>query len=109
VPVGDDPDFFQRDEPLTHHGVEDREERGDPLGRVDDLDHQRQERQVQLALALDRLPADYREVIVLRNLEGLPHEEIARRMGRGTGAVRMLWVRALARLKQMLDEMPPGA
>ena len=54
---------------------------------------------------LAKLPDDYREVIILRNLEGLSHEEVARRMGRGTGAVRMLWVRALARLRTaFIDE-----
>jgi RNA polymerase sigma-70 factor (ECF subfamily) len=57
------------------------------------------EQEVQLAEVLARLPDDYREVIILRNLEGLSHEEVAHRMGRGTGAVRMLWVRALAALK----------
>lgn len=52
-----------------------------------------------LAEALERLPEDYREVLLLRHLQDLPHEEIARRMGRSPGAVRMLWVRALARLR----------
>ena len=46
-----------------------------------------------LADQLARLPADYREVLVLRNLEGLPFPEVARRMGRSAGAVRILWVR----------------
>jgi RNA polymerase sigma-70 factor (ECF subfamily) len=55
-----------------------------------------------LADVLARLPADYRDVIVLRNLEGLSHEETARRLGRSPGAVRMLWVRALARLRREL-------
>ena len=55
-----------------------------------------------LAEALSRLPEDYREVIVLRNLEGLSHEEVAARMGRGIGAVRMLWLRALSRLRREL-------
>jgi RNA polymerase sigma-70 factor (ECF subfamily) len=50
-----------------------------------------------------KLPADYAEVILLRNIEGLSHDEVARRMGRCSGAVRMLWVRALARLRQELD------
>lgn len=63
----------------------------------------RHELERRLADALARLPADYAEVILLRNVEGLPHEEVARRMGRGAGAVRMLWVRALARLRQELD------
>ena len=52
-----------------------------------------------LAEALARLPDDAREVILLRNLEGLSHEAIAERMERSPGAVRMLWVRALARLR----------
>ena len=56
-----------------------------------------------LAEVLARLPDDYREVIVLRNLEGLSHEEVAARMGRGVGAVRMLWVRALARVRKEVD------
>jgi RNA polymerase sigma-70 factor (ECF subfamily) len=63
----------------------------------------RHEKEVVLADLLARLPDDYREVIVLRNLEGLSHEEVARRMGRNVGAVRMLWTRALARLRQELD------
>ncbi len=63
----------------------------------------RHELERRLADAMARLPADYAEVILLRNIEGLSHDEIARRMGRGSGAVRMLWVRALARLRQELD------
>jgi DNA-directed RNA polymerase specialized sigma24 family protein len=42
-------------------------------------------------------------VIVLRNLECLSHADVAERMGRGEGDVRMLWVRALARLRRELD------
>jgi RNA polymerase sigma-70 factor (ECF subfamily) len=60
----------------------------------------RHEQEVRLAEVLARLPEDYREVIVLRNLQGCSHEEVARRMGRGVGAARMLWVRALKRLRQ---------
>ena len=66
----------------------------------------RHELELQLADALARLPADYAEVILLRNVEGLSHDEIAVRMGRGVGAVRMLWVRALTRLRRELD--PPS-
>ena len=61
------------------------------------------EQEVLLADVLAKLPDDYREVIILRNLEGLSHEEVARRMGRATGAVRMLWVRALAALRLALS------
>jgi RNA polymerase sigma-70 factor (ECF subfamily) len=64
----------------------------------------RHELELRLADALARLPADYAEVILLRNVEGLAHEQIAERMGRGAGAVRMLWIRALARLRQELEK-----
>lgn len=66
------------------------------------------EQQLQLAEVLARLPEDYRQVIILRNLEDLPHEEVAQRMGRTPGAVRMLWVRALARLRDELGESGTG-
>lgn len=60
----------------------------------------RREHAVMLADALDRLPADYREVIVLRHLEGIPFVAIAERMGRSEDSVQKLWVRGLARLRQ---------
>ncbi len=65
----------------------------------------RREEEVILAEVLEKLPEDYREVIILRNIEDLPHEEIARRMNRSPGAVRMLWVRALAELRKNLGRL----
>lgn len=61
-----------------------------------------QEQTLQLARVLEQLPEDYRQVIVLRNLEDLSHDEIAIRMNRSVGAVRMLWVRALAALSEKM-------
>lgn len=58
------------------------------------------ERDVLLADVLARLPDDYRDVLIFRHLENLSHEEIAVRMNRSIGAVRMLWVRALAALRE---------
>ena len=52
-----------------------------------------------LADHLAELPEDYRQVIVLRNLEGLPFKEVAESMGRSSGAVRMLWLRAIDGLR----------
>jgi RNA polymerase sigma-70 factor (ECF subfamily) len=57
------------------------------------------ERAVELANQLASLKADYRDVIVLRNLEGLSFEEIATRLNRKAGTVRMLWLRAIAKLR----------
>ena len=65
----------------------------------------RHEQEVLLAEVLSRLPSDYRDVIVLRNLQGLDHDEVAKRMGRSSGAVRMLWVRALAQLKLEMEKL----
>ena len=63
----------------------------------------RRERSACLADQLARLPADYREVLILRNLEGLPFPEVARRMDRSSGAVRILWVRAVDQLRRLLQ------
>ena len=63
------------------------------------------EQEVLLAEVLSCLPADYREVIILRNLQGMEHEEVAKRMDRSAGAVRMLWVRALAQLREEMEKL----
>ncbi|MFO0905311.1 MAG: sigma-70 family RNA polymerase sigma factor [Pirellulales bacterium] len=64
------------------------------------------ENAVQLADHLQRMRADYREVIVLRNLQGLPFEEIGERLGRSSGAVRMLWLRAIQQLREQMTLDP---
>jgi RNA polymerase sigma-70 factor (ECF subfamily) len=62
----------------------------------------RREQAVLLAEALRRLPEDYREVLILRHLEGLRFPELARRMDRSLDSVKNLWTRALARLRDLL-------
>jgi RNA polymerase sigma-70 factor, ECF subfamily len=62
----------------------------------------RREEAVLLADALDRLPEDYREIMVLRHLEGLTFPDVARRMGRSLESVKKLWARALGRLRDEL-------
>jgi len=62
----------------------------------------RREQGVILAEALDKLPRDYREVIILRHLEDLPLVEVARRMGRSEDSVQKLWVRALVSLRKIM-------
>jgi RNA polymerase sigma factor, sigma-70 family len=57
---------------------------------------------VLVADALSQLPKDYREVLILRHLEGLSFPEVAKRMGRTLSSVDKLWVRALARLRRVL-------
>ena len=62
----------------------------------------RKERELQVAEAVAKLAPDYQEVIMLRNLERLPFDEIARRMGRSRPAVQMLWMRAIRKLQEEL-------
>jgi RNA polymerase sigma-70 factor (ECF subfamily) len=66
----------------------------------------RREQAVLLADALGRLPPDYREVLILRYLEGLTFPEVAARMGRTPDSVEKLWARGLARLRRAFGEGP---
>lgn len=64
----------------------------------------RREQAVILADALDQLPEDYREVLVLRHLKGHKFSQVARRMGRTEGSVYQLWARALAQLRRAIGD-----
>jgi RNA polymerase sigma-70 factor (ECF subfamily) len=60
------------------------------------------EREEAMALrqALERLPDEYRRVVVLRYQDGRSFEEIGRLTGRSADAARKLWSRAMERLRQ---------
>src|SRR5712692_9430228 len=64
----------------------------------------RREQAVLLADALGELTEDYREVIILRHMEGLTFPEVARRMGRTVDSVKKLWPRAMVQLRRALGE-----
>jgi len=55
--------------------------------------------------ALQRLPEDYRRVILIRLSPTGTHRETARRMGRSEGAARVLLARARAALLMELDKL----
>jgi RNA polymerase sigma-70 factor (ECF subfamily) len=57
-----------------------------------------------LAEALEQLPDDYRDVVVLRHMQGLTFPEIARQLDRTVDAVKNVWLRGLARLGRALEE-----
>lgn len=67
----------------------------------------RDQRHARLEEALASLPADSRQALRLRYFEGLPSKEIARRLGKSDGAVRVLLTRALRRLEQLLGPEIP--
>jgi len=101
---------YQRDEPLevllerSSSGVQ--RALAAPLSSPSSL-LSRREQAVLLADALEKLPPDYREVFLMRNLEHIPFEEIAVRIGRSPGAARMLWTRTIKKLSQLLEEEAP--
>lgn len=68
----------------------------------------RRDNQLEVAAAVAELPPDYREVILLRNLQRLPFDEVARRMGRSRPAVQMLWMRAVKKLQQRVASTEGG-
>ncbi|WP_442512000.1 sigma-70 family RNA polymerase sigma factor [Novipirellula sp. SH528] len=63
----------------------------------------RRELALRLSNQLAKLKPEYREVIVFRNLQGLSFDEIAERMGRKSGAARMLWLRAINKFKETCE------
>jgi RNA polymerase sigma-70 factor (ECF subfamily) len=65
----------------------------------------RREQAVLLADALESLPPAYGEVIILRHLEELSFPEIARRLGRSLDSVKKLWIRGLAHLRELLEDV----
>jgi RNA polymerase sigma-70 factor, ECF subfamily len=61
------------------------------------------EEQLELAEAIEQLPEDYQQVILLRNLQRLPFDEVAHRMNRSRPAAQMLWTRAIKKLEEVLQ------
>ena len=66
------------------------------------------DRQLALTEALAQLTPDYQEVVMLRNVQRLPFDEVAQRMGRSRPAVQMLWMRALKKLQESLSRRDPS-
>ena len=65
------------------------------------------EQQAELTAAIQRLPPDYRDVILLRYVEGLSTQDIAQIMDRSKGAVRVLLHRATDILRDHLTLIDP--
>ncbi len=64
----------------------------------------RSERAAQLATAVDTLPADQREVLLLRHCQGLSLDEIAQTLQRSHAAIAGLLRRGLQQLRERLGE-----
>jgi RNA polymerase sigma-70 factor (ECF subfamily) len=58
--------------------------------------------------ALEKLPAEFREAVILRELEGMSYKEIAEIAGIPVGTVMSRLARARARLQIILSEANPS-
>jgi RNA polymerase sigma-70 factor (ECF subfamily) len=74
-----------------------------PNGHSPSQSAQRRELSVVLADALADLSPHHREVIVLRTLEERDWDDVAATMGRTVGSVRLLWARALKKLRPLIE------
>jgi RNA polymerase sigma-70 factor (ECF subfamily) len=52
---------------------------------------------------MDYLPSNQRQVIILKFIQGMDNREIAEIMGKSTGAIRIMQMRALTALKDRLN------
>ncbi|MBE0566688.1 MAG: RNA polymerase sigma factor [Krumholzibacteria bacterium] len=92
VPVDEDPDVAL---PLPGHGP------------APDAGLLAAERDALVQDAIAKLPPDLREVVVLRDYQGLDHGTIAQMVGANDAAVRKRYSRALARLGELLRDVWP--
>jgi RNA polymerase sigma-70 factor (ECF subfamily) len=66
---------------------------------------ERQDAQTRLLTAMRELPEERREVLLLHDLEGWTHREIAERMGLPPGTVRSHLHHARRRIRELLPEL----
>jgi RNA polymerase sigma-70 factor (ECF subfamily) len=66
----------------------------------------RRETAVRVARALEELKPAYREVLILRELEGVRLVEIARRLGKSEDSIQKLWARAVMQMRRLLEDTP---
>jgi RNA polymerase sigma factor (sigma-70 family) len=93
---------FSRAGGADHHGDETSDDRPDEQLDPEALVIQRQAVE-RVHRAIDGLPVDFREVIVLRELEGLSYKEIASIVGVPIGTVMSRLARGRERLLTLLD------
>lgn len=66
----------------------------------------RDQREFRLQHAIEQLPQESRSALQMRYVEALPTKEIAERLGKSDGAIRVLLTRSLKKLQTLMDEQP---
>jgi RNA polymerase sigma-70 factor (ECF subfamily) len=62
----------------------------------------RDQKQIRLLNAISQLPEDQQEALKLRYVEGLASKDIAEKLGKTDGSIRVMLTRSLAKLQQLL-------
>ena len=58
----------------------------------------------ELAVAVDQLPQTLRQIVILKDVYGLPHEAIAEELGISVAAAKVRLHRGRKKLRDLLDE-----
>jgi RNA polymerase sigma-70 factor, ECF subfamily len=106
--------FFQSQKRAGEREVSIDADRGDEGGKFADLlaasmttpsqAFSRNQKEFQLQIALQELPEETREVLRLRYVDGLQTKEIAERLGKTDGAIRVLLTRSVQKLQEKLTD-----
>jgi RNA polymerase sigma-70 factor, ECF subfamily len=106
--------FFQSQKRAGEKEVSIDADRGADGGRFADLlaasmttpsqAFSRNQKEFQLQIALQDLPEETREVLRLRYVDGLQTKEIADRLGKTDGAIRVLLTRSVQKLQEVLTD-----
>ena len=92
-------DWHRKKRPVSLEAIGEIEERDDTMERV--IQHEAVDR---VREALAQLPAEDRQLVMLRHFEEVSYEEIATIMGKQEGAVRVKLHRILRQLKNILKQ-----
>lgn len=85
------------DNGLVDANISQVEKISDDLSAIDPIIHE--EANLLLQMALDKMPSKRREIFLMSRFEGLPHKEIARKLGLSVRTVESHIYAALASLK----------
>jgi RNA polymerase sigma-70 factor (ECF subfamily) len=64
----------------------------------------RDQREFRLHQAIEKLPTDCRDALRMRYVDGMPSKEIAEKLGKSDGAVRVMLTRSLKKLQELLGD-----
>ncbi|GIW87530.1 MAG: RNA polymerase sigma factor [Isosphaeraceae bacterium] len=92
--------------PFRRGGDHDQPDPGDPREHAASDQLESRETAEQVQRALDRLPKEFRSVVVLKDFDGLRYEEIAELLKIPIGTVRSRLHRARGELRALLGESP---